>query len=78
MQRECQGKQWLPFGQCLGACIWGIASSVGLPSARKKFMKKSESSRGMFGDKGVSAGQEAGEITLTQVEDERTKGGSEC
>lgn len=52
MQPEGEGKQCLPFGHCLGACIWGIASSMGLPSAREKFMKKSESSRGMFGNKG--------------------------
>lgn len=60
--------------------MWGIASSVGLPPAREKFMKKSESRRGMlrwFGDKGVSAGKEAEEIALTQVGNERTKGESD-
>lgn len=77
MQPEGKGNQWLPFSQCLGTCIWGIASSVGLPSAREEFVKKSESSRGMlkwFGCKGVSAGEETEKIGLAQVEDERTKG----
>lgn len=41
------------------------------------FMKRREPSRGVlrwFGGKGVSAGEEAGEIGLAQIEGERTKG----
>lgn len=76
VQAEGKGKQWLPSSQCLGACIWGIVSSVGLPSARGDYKEERVQQRNVevvWGQRCKCRGR-GEEIGLAQVEDERTKG----